>query len=63
MAVMLRKEPLEETIPSQEVMIRYEIALGIKLNVSRGREIGDQKKMLEIIRIAKTIAQGKVENE
>jgi hypothetical protein len=37
-------------------MIRYEIASGIELNVSREREVSDPKKILEIIRIAKAIA-------
>jgi DNA-binding transcriptional MerR regulator len=63
MTAMLGKEPPVEAIPSREVMIRYEIAPGIELNVSRGREVSDPKKILEIIRIAKAIAQGKVKDE
>jgi len=63
MAAMLGKEPSVEAMPSREVMIRYEIAPGIELNVSRGREVSDTKKVLEIIRIAKSILQGKVKDE
>jgi DNA-binding transcriptional MerR regulator len=64
MTAMLCKEPppeampeaTAEAMPSREVMIRYEIASGIELNVSREREVSDPKKILEIIRIAKAIA-------
>jgi len=62
-AALLREEPLKIAIPSREVMIRYEIAPGIELNVSREAETKEPKNILEIIRSAKAIAQGKVKNE
>ena len=63
-AAMLKKdEPAAEAIPSRNVMIRYEVAPGIELNVSREREISEPSTILEIIRIAKAIVQGKVKDE
>jgi len=63
MLSLLSNAPPEEPMPSREVIIRYEIVPGIELNVSRDREVSHQKKVMEIIRIAKAIAQGKVKNE
>jgi len=63
MASLLTNEPPAEPMPSRQVMIRYEIAPGIELNVSRDMEVSQPKKIREIIRIAKAIAQGKVRNE
>jgi DNA-binding transcriptional MerR regulator len=63
MAAILKEEPLELEIPAREVIIRYEIAPGIELNVSREAETREPKKILELIRLAKAIAQGKVKNE
>ncbi|NLX18218.1 MAG: MerR family transcriptional regulator [Desulfobulbus sp.] len=61
MAAMLKKgEPAADVASFRNVMIRYEIAPGIELNVSREREISEPAAILEIIRIAKTIVQGKV---
>ncbi|MDI9570292.1 MAG: MerR family transcriptional regulator [Pseudomonadota bacterium] len=62
-AMLSREEPAADVAPSRNVMIRYEIAPGIELNVSREREISEAAKILEIIRIAKTIVQGKVKDE
>jgi len=63
MAALLKEEPPETVITAREVIIRYEIVPGIELNVSREAEIREPKKILEIIRVAKAIAQGKVKNE
>lgn len=62
-AMLKKEEPAVEAIPSRNVMIRYEIAPGIELNVSREREISEPSTILEIIRIAKAIVQGKVKDE
>jgi len=62
-APLLKKETLEPILPSREVMIRYEIVPGIEINISRETEIMESKKILEIIRIAKAIAKGDMENE
>jgi len=63
-AAMLKEGALaDEPIPSRNVVIHYEIAPGIELSVSREREISDPSTVLEIIRIAKAIAQGKVKDE
>jgi len=63
MVSLLRNEPPEEPMLSREVIIRYEIVPGIELCVSRDMEVSQPKKIREIIRIAKAIAQGKVRNE
>ena len=64
MAAMLKKgAPSAEVTPSRNVMIRYEVAPGIELNVSREREISEPATILEIIRIAKAIVRGKMKNE
>ena len=44
-------------------MIRYEIVPGMEINISREMEIKEPKKVLEIIRIAKSIAKGEMKNE
>jgi len=62
-AMLKEGAPADEPIPPRNVVIRYEIAPGIELSVSREREISDPSTILEIIRIAKTIAQGKVKDE
>jgi DNA-binding transcriptional MerR regulator len=62
-AMLKKEEPEREAIPSRNVMIRYEIAPGIELNVSREQEISEPSTILEIIRIAKAIVQGKVKDE
>jgi hypothetical protein len=63
-AAMLKKDKvIPEAAISRDVVIRYEIAPGIELHVSREREIGDHSIILEVIRIAKAIVQGKVEDE
>ena len=63
-AALLKKEERKtEAINSRNVMIRYEVAPGIELNVSREREISEPTTILEIIRIAKAIVQGKVKDE
>jgi len=63
MVSLLRNEPPEEPMLSREVIIRYEIVPGIELCVTRDMEVSQPKKIREIIRIAKAIAQGKVRNE
>lgn len=64
MAAMLKKEePFAEVTPSRNVMIRYEVAPGIELNVSREREISEPATILEIIRIAKAIVREKMKDE
>ena len=57
------KETIEPVLPSREVMIRYEIVPGIEINISREMEIKEPKKILEIIRIAKSIAKGDIKDE
>jgi hypothetical protein len=59
----MKKETPQPVIPSREVMIRYEIVPGIEVNISREMEIKEPKKILEIIRIAKSIAKGEMNNE
>ncbi len=58
MVSLMKKETLQPVLPSREVMIRYEIVPGIEVNISREMEIKEPKKILEIIRIAKSIAKG-----
>lgn len=57
------KETVEPVLSSREVMIRYEIVPGIEVNISREMEIKEPKKILEIIRIAKSIAKGDIKDE
>ena len=66
MVALMKKEPretVEPVLPSREVMIRYEIVPGIEVNISREMEIKEPKKILEIIRIAKSIAKGDIKDE
>ena len=63
MVSLLRKEAFEPILPSREVMVRYEIAPGIEVNISREMEIKEPKKILEIVRIAKSIMKGDMKNE
>jgi len=63
MVSLMKKEAVEPVLPSREVMIRYEIVPGIEINISREMEIKESKKIFEIIRIAKAIAKGDMENE
>ena len=59
----MKKETIEPILPSREVMVRYEIVPGIEVNISREMEIKEPKKILEIIRIAKSIVKGDMKNE
>jgi DNA-binding transcriptional MerR regulator len=63
MVSLMKKETFEPVLPSREVMIRYEIVPGIEVNISREMEIKEPKKILEIIRIAKSIAKGDIKDE
>ncbi len=63
MVSLMKKEVPEAVLPSREVMIRYEIVPGIEVNISREIEIKEPKKVLEIIRLAKSIAKGEMDNE
>jgi len=63
MVSLMKNEAPEPVLPSREVMIRYEIVPGIEINISREMEIKEPKKVLEIIRIAKSIAKGEMNNE
>ena len=63
MVALMKKETIEPVLPSREVMIRYEIVPGIEINISREMEIKEPKKILEIIRIAKSIAKGDTKDE
>lgn len=63
MVSLLKKETIEPVLPSREVMIRYEIIPGIELNISREMEIKEPNKILEIIRIAKSIVKGDMKDE
>ena len=63
MVSLMKKETMEPVLPSREVMIRYEIVPGIEVNISREMEIKEPKKILEIIRIAKSIAKGDIKDE
>jgi DNA-binding transcriptional MerR regulator len=58
MVSLLKKETIEPVLPSREVMIRYEIVPGIEINISREMEIKEPRKILEIVRIAKSIVKG-----
>ncbi|MCX7634785.1 MAG: MerR family transcriptional regulator [Syntrophales bacterium] len=63
-AAMLKgKAPPVEVAPSRSVVIRYEVAPGIELHVSRQREVSEPAKILEIIRIIKTIVQEMSDDE
>ena len=63
MVSLMKKETFEPVLPSREVIIRYEIVPGIEVNISREMEIKEPKKVLEIIRIAKSIARGDIKDE
>jgi DNA-binding transcriptional MerR regulator len=66
MVALMKKETkatVEPVLPSREVMIRYEIVPGIEVNISREMEIKEPRKILEIIRIAKSIAKGDIKDE
>jgi len=63
MVSLMKNEAPEPVLPSREVMIRYEILPGIEINISREMEIKEPKKVLEIIRIAKSIVKGEMNNE
>jgi len=63
MVSLMKNEVPEPILPSREVMIRYEIVPGMEINISREMEIKEPKKVLEIIRIAKSIAKGEMNNE
>lgn len=63
MVSLMEKETIKPVLPSREVMIRYEIVPGIEVNISREMEIKEPKKVLEIIRIAKSIMKGSTNNE
>jgi hypothetical protein len=63
MVSLMKKEAPEPVLPSREVMIRYEIVPGMEINISREMEIKEPKKVLEIIRIAKSIVKGEMNNE
>ena len=63
MVSLMKKEAVEPVLPSREVMIRYEVVPGIEINISREMEIKESKKILEIIRIAKSIAKGDIKDE
>lgn len=63
MVSLMKKEAVEPVLPSREVMIRYQIVPGIEVNISREMEIKEPKKVLEIIRIAKSIAKGDTNND
>jgi len=63
MLSMMEEEKNETLLPSRQVMVRYEIVPGIEINVSREIETKEPKKILELIRIAKSIAREEIENE
>ena len=63
MVSLMKNEAPEPVLPTREVMIRYEIVPGMEINVSREMEIKEPKRVLEIIRIAKSIAKGEMNNE
>lgn len=63
MVALMKKETIEPVLSSREVMIRYEIVPGIEVNISREMEIKEPRKILEIIRIAKSIAKGDIKDE
>jgi len=63
MVSLMKKEAVEPVLPSREVMVKYQIVPGIEVNISREMEIKEPKKVLEIIRIAKSIAKGDTNND
>ena len=62
-ASLLREKTAEPEMPKREVMVRYGISPGIELVVGREIEIKEQRKIAELISIAKSILKGYSENE
>jgi len=63
MVSLMQKKTVEPIPQSREVLVRYQIAPGIEVNVSREMEAREPKKVLEIIRIAKSIMKGDLKND
>ena len=63
MVSLMQKETPQSDLPSRKVMIRYDIVPGIEVSISREMEIKEPKKVLEIIRVLKSIAQGEMNND
>ncbi len=63
MVSLMQKETPQSELSSRKVMIRYDIVPGIEVSISREMEIKEPKKVLEIIRVVRSIAQGEMNNE
>lgn len=57
-ATIQNKETSDTTSYPRNIMVRYEIAPGIELNISREMEISEPRKIREIIRVTKAIIKG-----
>jgi len=62
-ASLLKEKTEEPELPKREVVVRYGISPGIELVVGREIEMKEQRKIAELIRIAKSIMKGVRENE
>ena len=54
--VLRKEEQLEVTYPEREVWVKYPIAPGIEIHVSRDAEERKRKSIAEIVRIARSIS-------
>jgi DNA-binding transcriptional MerR regulator len=63
MLSLMKKEVTDPVLPSREIMVRYQIVPGIEVNISREIEIKEPKKVLELIRVVKSIAKGDMTND
>jgi len=63
MVSLMQKETPQPELSSRKVMIRYDIVPGIEVSISREMEIKEPKKVLEIIRVVRSIAQGEMNDE
>ena len=63
MARFLEKEEPEQALPQREIVVRYDIAPGVEVSVSRDVETREQRKIEDLVRIARSIMKGEKGHE
>ena len=59
----LNQEKIEEPVVHRHVWVEYEIIPGVEIHVRRDVEERLQKKVLDILKVAQSIAKGDKEDE